>query len=282
MPLSRIDYETTEADAVEPGGVKSGAQALAGATDAGSGAAGFNPRAASATAASAAIAGLVKHINELDQCATRQIAVSREMTGDPSPQFARPQSDWFGSDGHEKGNDLPTNPVTEGEKAEARAWAKHDDLAAKPASKVENGGDDEPAAAVSQAGASAEVQPAAAATQDGGALEDQPVMGESLGLASSGPRQVMPSRKAPSEEPTENANDTEPPEAGRDFKNRFDAVRGLIGNHAEDGEELRELLEQAITLLESISQHPAIQDYSANQRKLEEIEQRLGYGAYPQ
>jgi hypothetical protein len=91
------------------------------------------------------------------------------------------------------------------------------------------------------------------------------------------------------EDPTRPQQQAVPPEelvelpgAGRDFKNRFDAAQGRIRNQSQDADELQTLLDQAITLLESVSQHPAIRDYNANKRKLDEIEQRLGYGAYPQ
>jgi hypothetical protein len=66
----------------------------------------------------------------------------------------------------------------------------------------------------------------------------------------------------------------EAPDSSGNFKIRFDAVRGRIGNQGQDGE-LEAMLDQAITLLESLSQQPAIRDYSANQRRLDEIEQRL-------
>jgi hypothetical protein len=99
----------------------------------------------------------------------------------------------------------------------------------------------------------------------GGATEELPA----------GPGPVIPPGQAPPEEQAENAVRSEWPGAGRDFKNRFDAAQGRINNHAQDAEELPALLDQAITLLESVSQHPALRDYGANKRKLEEIEQRL-------
>jgi hypothetical protein len=79
----------------------------------------------------------------------------------------------------------------------------------------------------------------------------------------------------PPEEQAENVARPEWPGAGIDFRNRFDSAQGRIGNHGQNTEELEALLDQAVTLLESVSQHPAIRDYGANKRKLEEIEQRL-------
>jgi hypothetical protein len=55
-----------------------------------------------------------------------------------------------------------------------------------------------------------------------------------------------------------------------------------VQGQAQSAEELQALLEQAITLLEWMSQHPALRDYGDHQRRLDEIEQRMGYGAYPQ
>lgn len=69
--------------------------------------------------------------------------------------------------------------------------------------------------------------------------------------------------------------------AGADFERRFDAVQSRLQTASPD-DPVPALLDRALTLLESISQHPALRDYSATQRKLEEIEQRLGAGAYPQ
>ncbi|MGP8200210.1 MAG: hypothetical protein ACLQU4_11990 [Limisphaerales bacterium] len=119
------------------------------------------------------------------------------------------------------------------------------------------------ATAAGKAGAGAD-EPSA----DGGALEP-----------ANGPGQVTPAW--PGEEPG-NGVQPEWSGGGRDFRTRFDAARAGVESQAQSAEELQALLDQAITLLESVSQHPALRDYSANQRKLEEIEQRLGYGAYPQ
>jgi hypothetical protein len=97
-----------------------------------------------------------------------------------------------------------------------------------------------------------------------------------------GPGQVNPFAQDTPEEPAENVVRPELPSIARDFKNRFDAARDRLRNDAQNPDEMQELLDQAITLLDSISQHPAIRDYGASKRKLEEIEQRLGYGSYPQ
>lgn len=67
----------------------------------------------------------------------------------------------------------------------------------------------------------------------------------------------------------------------QNFQSRLDAVQVQLTTQNQD-DPWQELLDQAIRLLESVSRHPALQDYSANKRKLDEIEQRLGYGAYPQ
>lgn len=70
--------------------------------------------------------------------------------------------------------------------------------------------------------------------------------------------------------------------ANRDFENRIDAARNRIGTQDDHEDETQALLERAVGLLETVSAHPAIRDYAATKRKLEEIEQRLGYGSYPQ
>jgi hypothetical protein len=112
--------------------------------------------------------------------------------------------------------------------------------------------------------------------------DDPPTAGVAPEPSAGGPGQVIPPGQAPPEEQTGNAARPEWPGAGRDLTNRLDAVRRNIGNNAESAGDLQALLDQAITLLESLSQHPAIRDHGANKRKLEEIEQRLNYGAYPQ
>jgi hypothetical protein len=121
-----------------------------------------------------------------------------------------------------------------------------------------------------------------AAAKAGVKPDDPPAEGGSAEQPPAGPRQMIPPGQAPPEEQADHAVRPEPPGGGRDLKNRFDAVQGGVRNQAQSAEEMQALLDQAITLLESVSQHPAFQDYSANQRRLEEIEQRLGYGAYPQ
>jgi len=109
----------------------------------------------------------------------------------------------------------------------------------------------------------------------GARLDNPPAEGGPTEQPPAGPRQIIPPGQAPLEEQAENAVRPESPGAGRDLRNRFDAARGGVGNQAQSAEESQALLDQAITLLESVSRHPAIRDYSANQRKLEEIEQRL-------
>jgi hypothetical protein len=120
-----------------------------------------------------------------------------------------------------------------------------------------------------------------AAAKAGVRPDDQPAEGGSTEQPPAGPQEIIPRGQAPPEEQAENAAGPEPPGAGRDLRNRFDAARSRIRNNAQ-GEELQALLDQAVALLESLSLHPAIRDHAANKRKLEEIEQRLGYGSYPQ
>jgi len=238
MPISRVDYENTAVNTVELPDVKTGAQPLADTTAAaGSVAPVFDPWTSFVTAASAAIAELVKQTKELHHWSTRQIAASREIADAPSPQHAWPKRDAPGDAGQEKASPLPHDRAPHAEKAAAKAGAE---------------------------------------------LDDQPVKGGATEQPPAGPGQVIPPGQVPPEEQTENAVRPELPGAGRDFQNRFDAAQGRIRNQAQSADELQALLDQIITLLESLSQHPAIRDYSANQRKLEEIEQRLGYGSYPQ
>jgi len=66
------------------------------------------------------------------------------------------------------------------------------------------------------------------------------------------------------------------------YKIRIDAAQSQIQGQAQGGTELEELLERAITLLETVTQHPALRDFSDYQRRLDEIEQRLSQGSYPQ
>ena len=120
-----------------------------------------------------------------------------------------------------------------------------------------------------------EIHAEKAAAKAGVEPDDQPAEGGPTEQPPAGPRQIIPPGQAPLEEQAENAVRPELPGAGRDLRNRFDAARGGVGNQAQSAEESQALLDQAITLLESVSRHPAIRDYSANQRKLEEIEQRL-------
>lgn len=66
------------------------------------------------------------------------------------------------------------------------------------------------------------------------------------------------------------------------YQTRLETARTRLRDQAEPEKEWAALVEQAIALLDSISQHPALTNYAANKRKLDEVEQRLGYGAYPQ
>ena len=120
-----------------------------------------------------------------------------------------------------------------------------------------------------------EIHAAKAAAKAGVEPDDQPAECGPTEQPPARPRQIVPPGQAPPEEQGENAVRPESPGAGGDLRNRFDAARGGVGNQAQSAEETQALLDQAITLLESVSRHPAIRDYSANQRKLEEIEQRL-------
>jgi hypothetical protein len=63
--------------------------------------------------------------------------------------------------------------------------------------------------------------------------------------------------------------------AGREFQNRIDAAKSQIRNQSQNVEELQGLLDQAVTLLESVSQHPALQDAADMKRRLENVESRL-------
>jgi hypothetical protein len=62
-----------------------------------------------------------------------------------------------------------------------------------------------------------------------------------------------------------------------DFKNRIDSARGRVGRQPDGGlDELPELLEQAVSLLESVAAQPALKDYSALKQRLDNVEQILG------
>ena len=111
---------------------------------------------------------------------------------------------------------------------------------------------------------------------DFGATPDEPAESEATGQAP-----VEPEQNIPAEEQAGGGGRTGLVGAGGEYKNRFDAAQGRLKNNSSN-EEAQALLEQAIALLESLSEHPAIQDYGENKRKLDEIEQRLGYGSYPQ
>jgi hypothetical protein len=114
-----------------------------------------------------------------------------------------------------------------------------------------------------------------AAAEAGAGPDDQQAEGGPTEQPPSGPSQLIPPNQAPADEQTEKAGPPELSGAGRDFKNRFDTAQGGVRSQAQSAGELEGLLDQALTLLESLSRHPALHDYAANQRKLEEIEQRL-------
>ncbi len=77
------------------------------------------------------------------------------------------------------------------------------------------------------------------------------------------------------ESPPESIPTEQPGNVGRDFRNRFDSARSRIRNDAQNTEELPELLDQAVTLLETLANHPATTDYSAIKQRLDNVEQIL-------
>jgi hypothetical protein len=115
-----------------------------------------------------------------------------------------------------------------------------------------------------------------AAAKAGVRPDDPPAGGGSTEQPPAGPRPIIPAGPAPPEEQAGDGVRPETPGTGRDLKNRVDSARGGVRSQAQGAEELEALLDQAVTLLESVSRHPALRDHSANQRKLDEIEQRLG------
>jgi hypothetical protein len=61
------------------------------------------------------------------------------------------------------------------------------------------------------------------------------------------------------------------------FRNRIDSARGRVGRQPDGGlDELPELLEQAVSLLESVAAQPALKDYSTLKQRLDNVEQILG------
>jgi len=117
---------------------------------------------------------------------------------------------------------------------------------------------------------------------DGGAAATGPTGGSDPEPGEAGPRQISLASPAWAGEAAGNGARPEAGGGGGGYKDRFDAARRAAQEQGQNAEEMQALLEQAITLLERVSQHPALADYSAQRRRLEEIEQRLGSGAYPQ
>ena len=68
----------------------------------------------------------------------------------------------------------------------------------------------------------------------------------------------------------------EQPRGEDGFKNRIDAARGRIDDRNQDA---GELLEQAVTLLETLAQHPALEDYASIKQRLDTVEQMLNSSA---
>jgi hypothetical protein len=66
------------------------------------------------------------------------------------------------------------------------------------------------------------------------------------------------------------------------YKIRIDAAQDQIQRQSADTDGLEELLERAISLLETVARHPAMREYADHQQRLDEVEQRLSQGAYPQ
>ncbi len=253
MPISRTDYESTATNPVGLDGGKAGAPALAETTTAAQDLSlAFQPWSSSATAAAAALAELVNQTKELQQRMTRRASPPGEMAGAPSLPHARTNDDAGADAGQAKENVHSPDRVLPAEKAAAKTGVELDSPPANAAGNAALKLDDEPA--------------------EGGPMEQPPA----------GPPLIVRPSQAPPEEQTENTAGPEWPGAGRDLQNRFDAAQGRIGNPGQRAEELQALLDQAIALLEAVSQHPALRDYSASKRQLDEIEQRLGYGAYPQ
>jgi len=94
--------------------------------------------------------------------------------------------------------------------------------------------------------------------------------------AEDGPTEQPPSAPGPVNPPEEqagNAGRPGPLGAGRDFQNRFDAAQSRISNQSQNAEELPQLLDQAVTLLEAVANHPAITNYSALKQRLDNVEQ---------
>jgi hypothetical protein len=84
-----------------------------------------------------------------------------------------------------------------------------------------------------------------------------------------------PASQPPPEEPDENAVRPEWSGGGSDFANRLDSVRGRLNNQASGAGELPALLDQAVTLLETLAAHPAMADYAVLKQRLDNVEQIL-------
>jgi hypothetical protein len=90
-----------------------------------------------------------------------------------------------------------------------------------------------------------------------------------------GTQQVIPPSQAPPEEQDENDAGPEWPGGGSGLQNRFDAARGRLNNQTQDATEQQALLEQAVTLLETLARQEALADYAALKQRLDNIEQIL-------
>jgi len=246
------------------GAASIGGQAQAGTKAAGRAGGGvFDPWISSVSAASAAIAELVKQTQELQRWTS--LLGSRETDGISRPQPAPRNVEASPAPGAEKESIRPRDPFSSEKPAGAQAEAGTEVPSQKTAANSEDIKGDQPEKAVMDGGARMDD------AREGAA--EQPAAGAGPSTPPSG---VVPEEKA------ETASLPEPPRRRNDLINRFDSALGRIRNPEQSGEEAEALLNQVVALLEAVSRHPALRDYSANQRKLDEIEQRLSSGAYPQ
>jgi hypothetical protein len=84
--------------------------------------------------------------------------------------------------------------------------------------------------------------------------------------------------KTPSQEPAESTF-SEGKGGGRDIRNRIDNAQSRFGNQTRHAEDMESLLDQTVTLLESLAEQPALRGYEAMQRRLDTVEQLLGQTA---
>jgi len=108
---------------------------------------------------------------------------------------------------------------------------------------------------------------------------DEPSLPETR-KTSAAPGGTTPGPNIPSDESPQNKSDASTAAPGwsdhaDDIRNRFDAVRNNIGGQRQEVDESLELLEQAVTLLESLAAHPAVTNHGALKQRLDDIEQRL-------